>query len=107
MIDGSLAREHVRDQYFDQSWDKFNAAVDSRRPKSTDDLPKQAGFYWLLPDIIVRPPPSVMESTLTTSQQTHTALISTSPPPLPPLPKKFQNSPIPIQTLYPSWKRNS
>jgi xylulokinase len=52
-IDGSLAREHVRDQYFDKSWDKFNDAVESRRPKSADDLPKQAGFYWLLPDIIV------------------------------------------------------
>jgi hypothetical protein len=55
-IDGSLAREHVRDQYFDKSWDKFNAAVDARRPKSADELPKQAGFYWLLPDIIVRQP---------------------------------------------------
>ena len=107
MIDGSLAREHVRDQYFDKSWDKFNAAVDSRRPKSADDLPQQAGFYWLLPDIIVCLPPNVMEAELTDSQQTHTVPTNTSPPPLPPLPKKSKSSPTPTQTLCPSWKRNS
>jgi len=107
MADGSLAREHVRDQYFDKSWDKFNAAVDSRRPKSADELPQQAGFYWLLPDIIVCDSPNVLGPVLTNSPRTHTAPTNTSPHPLPPLPKKYQNSRTPIQTLYPSWKRNS
>jgi hypothetical protein len=107
IADGSLAREHVRDQYFDKSWDKFNDAVNSRRPKSADDLPKQAGFYWLLPDIIVCPPSIVLEEVLTNSQQTHTVPTNTSHPLHPPLPKKYPNSQTPIQTLYPSWKRNS
>jgi xylulokinase len=53
VLDGSLAREWVRDQYFDKSWDKFNASVEARRPKLATDEPDQAAFYWLLPDIIV------------------------------------------------------
>lgn len=44
-IDGSLAREHVRDRYFDRSWDTFNAAVEEMRPKSSADLPAQAAFW--------------------------------------------------------------
>lgn len=52
-IDGSLARQHVRDLYFDKSWDKFNAAVEELRPKANTDLPSNAAFWWLLPDIIV------------------------------------------------------
>lgn len=51
--DGSLARQHVRDTYFGQSWDAFNAAVEDLRPKSADDIAKGAAFWWLLPDIVV------------------------------------------------------
>lgn len=51
--DGSLAREHVRDKYFNKSWDEFNSAVEALRPKSGSDLPNKAAFWWLLPDIIV------------------------------------------------------
>jgi xylulokinase len=50
---GSLAREHVRDEYFDKSWDKFNAAAEKLRPKTADDVPQRTAFWWLLPDIIV------------------------------------------------------
>lgn len=53
LIDGSLAREHVRDLYFHKSWDKFNAAAESTRPKTAEDLPTEMAFWWLLPDIIV------------------------------------------------------
>lgn len=53
MADGSLTREHVRDKYFNKSWDAFNAAVEELRPKSKEDLPTAAAFWWLLPDIIV------------------------------------------------------
>jgi xylulokinase len=49
---GSLAREYIRDQYFDSSWDLFNQAVESSRPKNAKDLPTQIGFWWLKPDII-------------------------------------------------------
>ncbi|WVF67792.1 hypothetical protein IAT40_002553 [Kwoniella sp. CBS 6097] len=49
---GSLARQHVRDLYFEQSWDKFNAAVESLRPQAVTDLPNKAAFWWLLPDIV-------------------------------------------------------
>nr|XP_019007704.1 xylulokinase [Kwoniella pini CBS 10737]OCF46485.1 xylulokinase [Kwoniella pini CBS 10737] len=49
---GSLTREHVRDLYFNKSWDAFNAAVEALRPVSKDDLPYQAAFWWLLPDIV-------------------------------------------------------
>ncbi|ORY30996.1 putative xylulokinase [Naematelia encephala] len=49
---GSLAREHVRDRYFDKSWERFNAAVQALRPKAPFDLPMRAAFWWLLPDII-------------------------------------------------------
>ncbi|KAK8844529.1 hypothetical protein IAR55_006375 [Kwoniella newhampshirensis] len=49
---GSLARQHVRDVYFDKSWDAFNQAVEQLRPKSLIDVPRQAAFWWLLPDII-------------------------------------------------------
>jgi xylulokinase len=56
MSDGSLAREHVRDEYYAKSWDAFNAAVESGRPKTGSDLPDQAAFWWLLPDIIVSDP---------------------------------------------------
>ena len=49
LLDGSLARENVRDEYCEGSWDKFNAAVEAVQ----DDLPpKQIGFYWYRPDII-------------------------------------------------------
>ncbi|WVQ74680.1 hypothetical protein IAR50_004284 [Cryptococcus sp. DSM 104548] len=50
--DGSLTREHVRDIYFEKSWDKFNAAVEELRPKQVTDLPTSAAFWWLLPDIV-------------------------------------------------------
>lgn len=49
---GSLAREFVRDKHFGGSWDRFNNAVESARPKSADDLPHKTGFWWLKPDII-------------------------------------------------------
>ncbi|ODO04532.1 hypothetical protein I350_05136 [Cryptococcus amylolentus CBS 6273] len=49
---GSLTREHVRDIYFDKSWDKFNAAIEQLRPKQVTDLPASAAFWWLLPDIV-------------------------------------------------------
>ncbi|WWD22918.1 hypothetical protein CI109_107413 [Kwoniella shandongensis] len=49
---GSLTRQHVRDVYFDKSWDAFNQAVEQLRPKSLYDLPGHAAFWWLLPDII-------------------------------------------------------
>ncbi|ODN86550.1 xylulokinase [Cryptococcus wingfieldii CBS 7118] len=49
---GSLTREHVRDVYFDKSWDKFNAAIEQLRPKQVTDLPASAAFWWLLPDIV-------------------------------------------------------
>ena len=54
MTDGSLARQHVRDKYFDKDWDKFNAAVEELRPKNNTELPNATAFWWLLPDIIVR-----------------------------------------------------
>ncbi|WRT70954.1 uncharacterized protein IL334_007953 [Kwoniella shivajii] len=50
---GSLTRQHVRDLYFDKSWEKFNAAVESLRPKTLYNLPSRAAFWWLLPDIVV------------------------------------------------------
>ncbi|MCO5565938.1 hypothetical protein L7F22_019613 [Adiantum nelumboides] len=49
---GSLAREYIRDEYFKSSWDLFNEAVQSRRPKSANDKPNKTGFWWLKPDII-------------------------------------------------------
>ncbi|WVW80699.1 hypothetical protein I302_102685 [Kwoniella bestiolae CBS 10118] len=49
---GSLTREHVRNLYFNKSWDAFNAAVEALRPRSFDDLPSRAAFWWLLPDIV-------------------------------------------------------
>ncbi|OCF78763.1 xylulokinase [Kwoniella mangroviensis CBS 8886] len=49
---GSLTRQHVRDLYFDKSWEAFNAAVEALRPKSVEDLPSKAAFWWLLPDIV-------------------------------------------------------
>ncbi|KDN51312.1 actin-like ATPase domain-containing protein [Tilletiaria anomala UBC 951] len=52
---GSLARENVRDQYFNKSWDQFNQAVESSTNlHSTEDgRQKDAmGFYWYRPDII-------------------------------------------------------
>jgi len=106
MKDGSLAREHVRDQYFDKSWDKFNAAVASRRPKSADELPEQAGFYWLLPDIIVS---ILLDYSADTddSLQTPTVPTNTSLPLPPRLLRKSLNSLIPIQTRYQSSKPNS
>ncbi|RXK37523.1 hypothetical protein M231_05244 [Tremella mesenterica] len=48
---GSLPRSHIRDDYFDGSWDKFNSAVEKHRPKSGDGM-ERMGFWWLLPDII-------------------------------------------------------
>ncbi|KAL1406225.1 hypothetical protein Q8F55_007916 [Vanrija albida] len=49
---GSLAREHVRDEYFGASWDAFNAAAERLRPASAADVPSRTAFWWLLPDII-------------------------------------------------------
>lgn len=49
---GSLAREYVRDEYFDSSWDAFNAAVEANRSKKAGDTLDRTGFYWLKPDII-------------------------------------------------------
>ncbi|TYJ55824.1 hypothetical protein B9479_003476 [Cryptococcus floricola] len=49
---GSLTRQHVRDVYFNKSWDKFNAAIEQLRPKQVTDLPASAAFWWLLPDIV-------------------------------------------------------
>lgn len=49
---GSLAREFIRDQYFQSSWELFNQAVQSKRPKHANDLPNKTGFWWLKPDII-------------------------------------------------------
>ncbi|WWC92582.1 uncharacterized protein L201_007541 [Kwoniella dendrophila CBS 6074] len=49
---GSLTRQHVRDLYFDKSWDAFNAAIEELRPKSVEDLPNKTAFWWLLPDIL-------------------------------------------------------
>ncbi|PWN38449.1 actin-like ATPase domain-containing protein [Meira miltonrushii] len=49
---GSLAREFIRDQYFESSWDLFNQAVQTRRPKNATNLPSKTGFWWLKPDII-------------------------------------------------------
>ena len=49
---GSLARQHVRDEYYNKSWPEFDEAVEKFRPKNPNDLPKQASFWWLLPDII-------------------------------------------------------
>lgn len=49
---GSLAREHVRNEYFDASWDAFNAAVERLRPRAPGDAIDATAFWWLLPDII-------------------------------------------------------
>jgi len=49
-----LARQHVRDKYFEKDWDKFNSAVEELRPKNNTELPGATAFWWLLPDIIVR-----------------------------------------------------
>lgn len=51
--DGSLAREHVRDQYYGKDWDAFNHSVEQRRPTGGEGVPNEAAFWWLLPDIIV------------------------------------------------------
>lgn len=49
---GSLAREHVRNEYFSRSWDAFNAAVEKLRPRKAGDKLDKTAFWWLLPDII-------------------------------------------------------
>ncbi|PKI85532.1 hypothetical protein MVES_000216 [Malassezia vespertilionis] len=47
---GSLAREWVRDTYFNQQWSGFNAALmDAERVPPGD---AGTGFYWLQPEII-------------------------------------------------------
>ena len=53
--DGSLAREHVRNQYFDASWDAFNAALEESR--SVGGGASCTAFWWLLPEIIASPHP--------------------------------------------------
>ena len=50
--DGSLPRTHIMKEYFDGSWDKFNTAVEARRPQKGDKM-TDMGFWWVLPDIIV------------------------------------------------------
>ncbi|UZJ54916.1 hypothetical protein CBS101457_004236 [Exobasidium rhododendri] len=49
---GSLARERIRDDYFDSSWDTFNQAVEASRPKDAHDVLRQTGFWWPKPEII-------------------------------------------------------
>lgn len=49
---GALAREKVRDQYAQSSWDKYNQLVESCPPGNNNTL----GFYFPLPEII---PPNV------------------------------------------------
>jgi xylulokinase len=55
----------VRNEYYNKSWDAFNQAVEELRPKSKEDLPENAAFWWLLPDIIVRVKVSVISPLLT------------------------------------------
>ncbi|WVR08817.1 hypothetical protein IAU60_005875 [Kwoniella sp. DSM 27419] len=50
---------HVRDLYYDKSWDQFNAAVERLRAKTVEDLPSSAAFWWLLPDIVYTSDPTV------------------------------------------------
>jgi hypothetical protein len=52
-------------------------------------------------------PTDLNRKVLIGSLQTHTVPTNTSLPPLPPLLKKFPNSPTPIPTLYRSSKPNS
>ena len=47
---GSLAREAIRDQYCQGSWDTFNASLEKHR-LSHGDL-DAIGFYWFRPEII-------------------------------------------------------
>ena len=49
---GALAREKVRDQHSQSSWDKYNELVDRSPPGNNNTL----GFYFPLPEII---PPGV------------------------------------------------
>lgn len=49
---GSLAREHVRNEYFSSSWAAFDAAVERLRPRKAGDAISATAFWWLLPDII-------------------------------------------------------
>ncbi|CBQ72155.1 probable XKS1-xylulokinase [Sporisorium reilianum SRZ2] len=48
---GSLAREWIRDQYCQRSWDVFNADVERFRLREGEGE-KRVGFYWLRPEII-------------------------------------------------------
>jgi xylulokinase len=68
---GSLAREAIRDQYFESSWDNFNQAVESARPKGQDDILTQTGFWWLKPEIIPANASGVHK--YSTTSQRHTA----------------------------------
>lgn len=63
---GSLAREHVRNEYFSSSWDKFNAAVERLRPRQAGDKISKTAFWWLLPDIIPAGAKGVYKYDLTT-----------------------------------------
>ncbi|CAO1637329.1 unnamed protein product [Parajaminaea phylloscopi] len=49
---GSLAREAIRDQYNDGSWDKFDEAVRGGWPSGSSSKPDSMGFYWLKEEII-------------------------------------------------------
>ena len=40
-------------EQFNGSWDSFNEAVEKHLPKQGDKL-EDMGFWWQLPDIIVR-----------------------------------------------------
>ncbi|EPQ26654.1 uncharacterized protein PFL1_05634 [Pseudozyma flocculosa PF-1] len=49
---GSLAREWVRDEFCESSWDRFNADVESTRLEEGEGKEQRVGFYWLRPEII-------------------------------------------------------
>lgn len=51
---GSLARETIRDQHNDQSWENFDEAVQAGwlADPASSSSPTQMGFYWLKEEII-------------------------------------------------------
>ncbi|PWN47833.1 actin-like ATPase domain-containing protein [Violaceomyces palustris] len=49
---GSLAREWVRDRFFDSDWESFNLGAIRNRPSEKVGRVERAGFYWLKPEII-------------------------------------------------------
>ncbi|KAJ1028467.1 hypothetical protein NDA16_001633 [Ustilago loliicola] len=66
---GSLARERIRDQYSNSSWDTFNTDAERFRLQQ-DQGEKRVGFYWLRPEIIPSGASGIHRYTSNTSEWT-------------------------------------